>query len=298
MAFKRKNPAELQKQMKELSGGNSSYNTDKSDEWNCTRDSAGNGKAIIRFLPGKTEDDLPFIKLVNHGFKANGWYIENCPSTHGDFDACPVCQYLSTNDSYNTNKAEYELYRRKTGYWANILVIKDPANPENEGKVFKWRFGKKIWDKINAQVEVDVDMGETPVDVTCVYEGANFALKIKEVGGYANYDESSFQKPSEIDGINDEDFQNELIEKMHDISSIVSKDKFESKEKLEEKFNRVRGNKKSKPAEQQADDFEKELEDYDKEPSKPAKESKSKTEKKPAKKDDDFDDLLDDLDDL
>ncbi|WPK28889.1 single stranded DNA-binding protein [Escherichia phage vB_EcoP_EP32B] len=88
------------------------------------------------------------------------------PSTHGDYDSCPVCQYISKNDLYNTNKNEYSQLKRKTSYWANILVVKDPQAPDNEGKVFKYRFGKKIWDKINAMIAVDTEMGETPVDVT------------------------------------------------------------------------------------------------------------------------------------
>ena len=94
-------------------------------------DASGNGQAVIRFLPAKTDDALPFAILVNHGFKKNGkWYIETCSSTHGDYDSCPVCQYISKNDLYNTNKTEYSQLKRKTSYWANILVVKDPQAPE------------------------------------------------------------------------------------------------------------------------------------------------------------------------
>lgn len=292
MAFKRKNPAQLAEQLQELNGG--SYSNDKSDQWNCARDAAGNGKAIIRFLPGKTEDDLPFVKLVTHSFKKNGWYIENCPSTHGDYDACPVCQYLSENDSYNTNKQEYGEIKRKIGYWANILVIKDFQKPENNGKVFKFRFGKKIWDKINGQVDVDKDMGQQPIDVTCPWEGANFALKIKEVSGYANYDESTFMAQSAIENIDDESYQDELMSNMHDITKLVDKSEFKSKEDLEKQFKKVYKAKSSRSevsAEKQADEFEKELEDFNS----GITETKPTVNKKVEESTDDIDDLLNDL---
>src|SRR5699024_2061817 len=190
--FKRKSTAELAAQMAKLNG-NKGFSSEDKGEWKLKLDNAGNGQAVIRFLPSKNDEQAPFAILVNHGFKKNGkWYIETCSSTHGDYDSCPVCQYISKNDLYNTDNKEYGLVKRKTSYWANILVVKDPAAPENEGKVFKYRFGKKILDKINAMIAVDVEMGETSVDVTCPWEGANFVLKVKQVSGFSNYDESKF----------------------------------------------------------------------------------------------------------
>lgn len=239
--FKRKNPAALQAQLANLSG-NKGFNSEDKGEWKLKLDNAGNGQAVIRFLPGKGEEGVPFAVLVNHGFKKNGkWYIENCTSTHGDYDSCPVCQHLSKNDSYNTNNEEYKLLKRKTSYYANILVVKDPAAPENEGKVFKYRFGKKIWDKINAMVAVDVEMGETPIDVTCVYEGANFVLKVKKVSGFSNYDESKFLGQSEIPNIDDESYQAQLQEQMIDLTTLTSKDQFKSFEDNQKKFLQVMG---------------------------------------------------------
>lgn len=239
--FKRKNPAQLQSQLAGLKGG-SSFGSDDKGEWKLKLDNAGNGQAVIRFLPGKGDEGLPFVKLINHGFKHGGkWYIENCTSTHGDFDSCPVCAHLSKNDSYNTNEAEYKLLKRKTSYWANILVVKDPANPANEGKVFKYRFGQKIMDKINSMVDVDVEMGETPVDVTCPFEGANFVMKVKKVSGYSNYDECKFLNQSEIANINDPAFQEQLDAGMIDLATIVSKDQFKSFEVNSAKFAQVMG---------------------------------------------------------
>lgn len=239
--FRRKNPAELQAQLASLKGG-SSFSSDDKGEWKLKTDNAGNGSAVIRFLPGKGDEGLPFVKLINHGFKKNGkWYIENCTSTHGDYDSCPVCQHLSSNDSYNTNQEEYKLLKRKSSYWANILVLKDPAAPENEGKVFKYRFGQKIMDKINAEIEVDTDLGEVPVDVTCPFEGKHFSLKVKKVGGFTNYDDCKFGAQSEIPNINDEAYQKELDDGMVQLNDIVSKDKFKSYDVNHAKFVQIMG---------------------------------------------------------
>lgn len=266
--FKRKDPSALQAQLASLKGG-SGFSSDDKNEWKLTVDSAGNGNARIRFLPGKGEDGLPFVKMVNHGFKKNGkWYIENCTSTHGDYDSCPVCQHLSKNDSYNTNPEEYKLLKRKTSYWANILVIKDPSNAANDGKIFKYRFGQKIMDKINAMVEVDTDMGETPVDVTCVFEGADFMMKVKKVSGFQNYDECKFLGQSEIKNIDSEETQQFLTEGMHDISSIAAKDKFNSYEKNDTKFKQIMGTAAlgggAAAASSQADALANELDQFDK----------------------------------
>ncbi|ARW57667.1 single strand DNA binding protein [Serratia phage CHI14] len=278
--FKRKDPAALQAQLASLKGG-SGFSSDDKNEWKL-KDDNGNGMAVIRFLPGKGDEGLPFVKLVNHGFKKNGkWYIENCSSTHGDFDNCPVCQHLSKNDSYNTNKPEYQLLKRKTSYWANILVIQDKANPETEGKVFKFRFGQKVYDKITAMVEVDTSIGEVPVDVTCPFDGANFVLKTKKVGDFKNYDDSKFLGQSEIPNITDETFQKFLEENMSDLSELTAKDKFKALDVLQKKFEQVMGvaamgGAASKAAAQadaigdSLDSFDKDMAAFDSKPSTPA----------------------------
>lgn len=239
--FKRKNPSALKEQLASLAG-NKGFSSEDKNEWKLKLDSAGTGQAVIRFLPGKGDEGLPFAVLINHGFKKNNkWYIENCTSTHGDYDSCPVCQHLSKNDSYNTNEAEYKLLKRKTSYYANILIIKDPATPDNEGKVFKYRFGKKIWDKINSEINVDTEMGETPVDVTCPFDGKNFVLKVKQVSGFSNYDESKFLGQSEIANIEDEAYQAQLNEQMIDLGTLTAKDQFKSFETNQAKFLQIMG---------------------------------------------------------
>ena len=239
--FKRSDSSKLQAQLAALKGGNG-FSKEDPKEWKIKTDAAGNGEALIRFLPSKTEDGLPIVKLVNHSFKVNGkWYWENCSSTHGDFDSCPVCKYINEKDLYNTDKTEWQLIKRKASYYANILVLKDPQAPENEGKVFKFRFGQKIYDKIVAMVNVNTDMGEVPVDVTCVFSGANFLLKAKKVDKHQNYDDSRFMQPSQLPKIEDEAYQKYLMENMVDLGEIVAPSQFKPFDELETKFKKTMG---------------------------------------------------------
>lgn len=239
--FKRQDTSKLQEQLNSLKG-NSGFSKDDPKEWKLKTDAAGNGSALIRFLPAKNEDGLPIVKLVNHSFKIAGkWYWENCSSSHGDFDSCPVCQYIQKHDLYNTNKEEWQNIKRKSSYYANILVLKDPLQPENEGKVFKYRFGQKIYDKIVAMGQVDESLGEKAVNVVCPFDGANFLLKAKKVDRHSNYDDSRFQNPSEIPNINDEAFQKYLFENLVDLDAIVAKDQFKPFDELEKKFKKIMG---------------------------------------------------------
>ncbi|QPI18000.1 ssDNA-binding protein [Pectobacterium phage POP12] len=276
--FKRQDPAKLQQQLNQLKGS-SGYQKDEK-EWRPTIDAQGNGSAVIRFLPARSDDELAFVNLITHGFKENGnWYINNCPATHGDYDGCPVCKYITEQDLFERAKvkgsaAEKMLIKigRKKGYWANILVIKDPASPENEGKVFKYRFGTKIMDKINAQINVDASLGEIPVDVTCPFGGASLKLKIKKVGGFTNYDDTVFNNPSEIDNITDEAFQKYLFENMSDLRPINAKDQFKSFDELNKLFTKAMGASAlvggagasaAKDLDSQLEDFDESLKDFD-----------------------------------
>jgi hypothetical protein len=301
--FQRKDPAQLQAQLQSLKG-TSSFNQADGKEWKLALDPQGNGSALIRFLPGKGAEGLPFVKLVNHFFKGTGkkYYSENCSSTHGDFDNCPVCKHISENDLYNTDKAAYGKFKRKTSFWANILVVKDPTTPENEGKVFKYRFGQKVMDKINAMVEVDTSVGETPVDVTCPWDGANFVLKVKQVGGFSNYDESKFAKQTAIPKIDDEAFQTALDADMFDLATIASPDQFKPLDKLTEEFKAVLGTSASggaaANAAKQADALADELDNFDSQMAEfnaaPTQTAEQPAETKPAATDS-LDDLLDEI---
>lgn len=305
--FKKKDPSQLAKQLEEFQkkGG---FETDAS-EWKLSQDKQGNGGAVIRFLPAKTETATSFVKLVNHGFQRNGkWFIENCPSTLGNhgYDLCPVCEHIKAqNWDYNVEADKKAMYAsgltRKTAFWANILVVKDPANPENEGNVFKWRFGKKIMDKIMAMAAGDEELGQESVDVTCPFDGANFAVKIKKVGGNNNYDDSTFLKQSAIPNIEDEKYQVELAEAMHDLQALIAPDQFKEKAELLKRFNMVMGTRQA--ASKAADDFEDELNSYEAEKQKASSSSSvddDETKSTPKSSsssdiDDELEALLDDL---
>jgi len=273
--FKRQDPTKLQAQLATLQGGGGYQKDEK--EWKPTLDSAGNGSAVIRFLPARSDDELAIVKLVTHGIKQNNqWFINNCPSTHGDYDGCPVCKYISEHDLFEKaqvkgSQADVLLngkngLKRGTGYWANILVIKDPSAPANEGKVFKYRFGKKIYDKILAKIKGDESLGELPQDVTCPFAGSDFAMKLKKVSGFTNYDDCSFRNPSEIVGINDQAVAQGIFDGMSDLRPIVSKDKFKSFEELNKQFLKVMGGAAAGAVGSSAQaDLDKDLDAFDKE---------------------------------
>jgi hypothetical protein len=181
----------------------------------------GTGTAIIRFLPAP-DSEVPFVNIYEHGFKGdNGYYIEACPTTIGK--DCPACKQ---NNIYWNNDQEDEARarKRKQSFYANILVIKDDNCPEREGKVFLFRYGKKIHDKIVEAIEGTG--GEEPFNPFDYYEGANFVLNQKQVGGFNNYDSSRFKDPTPIS--KDEKEIDAIDEQLFDIKPFVSDDKFKA----------------------------------------------------------------------
>lgn len=249
----------LMKQVEKLSSGNDNSN-DKDDErfWYPEVDKAGNGTATIRFLPTAPENDYPFVQVFSHGFKndANGkWYIENCPTTIKQ--PCPLCAVNS--ELWNTGtKENQELVRkrkRKLQYIANILVIKDPKNPHNEGQIKLFKFGKKIFDKLTDAMQPKFE-DETPTDPFDFWEGANFKLKICKVEGYRNYDRSEFES---ISAIRDDDEEIESIwKKEHSLKEFIDPSRFKSEAELQAKLTVVLGNGTPIPTaqEQVAAEFE------------------------------------------
>ena len=158
--------------------------------WKLDVDKSGNGYAVIRFLPAPDGEDLPFVKLYSHAFKGSGgWYIENSLTTLGQKD--PVSEFNTQlwNNGTDAGKDAARRQKRKLTYVSNIYVVKDPANPENEGKVFLYKYGKKIFDKLTAAMQPEFE-DETAIDPFDFWQGANFKLKAKNVAGYRNYDSS------------------------------------------------------------------------------------------------------------
>lgn len=315
MGFKRRDPSKLQDQLETMTSSSGSY--DDKDEWKLTLDKAGNGSATIRFLPSKDDNSVPFVKIFTHGFKENGqWFIENCPTTLGNQDGnnpCPACEANSElwETGLESNKKIASKRKRNLSYWANIIVVKDSKNPDTEGKVFKYRFGSKIMEKIQAKANPPEELGEDPIDVTCVFDGADFFLSTKKVSGYQNYDDSQFKTPKPVKGIEDEAKQEEIIGSMHDLNKIIAPSEFKKYDELKSRFERVTGEKSgassaTADAEKELDDFDKELDEMTNDSdsdSKPKEKEKEKTEtddvlddtSSDSDDDDDLDGLLDDL---
>jgi len=213
------------------------------------------GSAVIRFLPAPGDEDLPWVKMYNHAFQGpqNLWMIDNCLTTIGQ--KCPIC--LKNTELWNSgNDRDKETVRqrkRKLSYYSNIYVIKDPANPENEGKIFLFKFGKKIFDKILNSMQPEFE-DEAPINPFDFWAGANFRLKIRKVEGYWNYDKSEFDSPEPL--MDDDDALEALWKKEYSLSAIVAPDQFKSYDELENRLNSVLGIGKVAPKTSTADEEE------------------------------------------
>ena len=208
--------------------------------WKLDVDKSGNGYAVIRFLPAPDGEDLPFVKLYSHAFQGpGGWYIENSLTTLGQKD--PVSEYNTQlwNNGTDSGKETARKQKRKLTYTSNIYVVKDPANPENEGKVFLFKYGKKIFDKLTAAMQPEFE-DEEAIDPFDFWQGANFKLKAKNVAGYRNYDSSEFAAQSPL--LDDDDALEALWKKELSLAEIVAADQFKSYDDLKRRLNYVLGN--------------------------------------------------------
>ena len=211
--------------------------------WQPEVDKAGNGMAVIRFLPAPSidgEDGLPWVRVFNHGFQGpGGWYIENSLTTLNQKD--PVSEYNSTlwNSGIEANKEIARKQKRKLTYIANILVISDPANPSNEGQIKLYKFGKKIFDKISEAMNPEF-ADETPVNPFDMWEGANFKLKIRNVEGYRNYDKSEFADKSALFEGDDSKLE-ELWKQEYSLKEFLEPKQFKSYEVLKARLDKVLG---------------------------------------------------------
>ena len=211
--------------------------------WQPTVDKAGNGMAVIRFLPAPAvdgDDALPWVRRFDHGFQGpGGWYIENSLTTLGQKD--PVSEYNTTlwNSGIEANKEIARKQKRRLHYIANILVVSDPSNPSNEGQIKLFKFGKKIFDKITEAMNPEF-ADETPVNPFDMWEGANFKLKIRNVEGYRNYDKSEFaDKSALLDG--DDEKLEALWKKEFSLKEFTDPSNFKSYEVLKAKLDKVLG---------------------------------------------------------
>ena len=211
--------------------------------WQPEVDKAGNGMAVIRFLPAPAadgDDALPWVRYWNHGFQGpGGWYIENSLTTLNQKD--PVSEYNSVlwNSGIEANKEIARKQKRRLTYIANILIVSDPKHPENEGQIKLYKFGKKIFDKISEAMNPEF-ADETPLNPFDFWAGANFKIKIRQVEGYRNYDKSEFDKPSELlDG--DDKKLEALWKKEYSLKEFVDPSQFKSYDVLKAKLDKVLG---------------------------------------------------------
>ena len=226
----------LIKQVEKLNSGESS-----GDDrfWKPEVDKAGNGYAVIRFLPAPEGCELPWAQVWSHAFQGpGGWYIENSLTTMGQKD--PVSEYnrVLWNSGKDSDKEIARKQKRKLSYYANIYVVSDPAHPENEGRVFLYKFGKKIYDKITEAMQPQF-ADEQAINPFDFWSGANFKLKIRKVEGYWNYDKSEFEKPSAL--LDDDDKLERINKNLNDLNEFSAASNFKSYEDLKKRLDYVLG---------------------------------------------------------
>ncbi len=239
--MKKKRGDKLQSLLKETAKLNTQTKGQGDDDrfWRPELDKSGNGMAVVRFLPAPDGEDLPWARTWNHGFQGpGGWYIENSLTTLGQKD--PVSEYNSTlwNSGIEANKDIARKQKRRLTYMTNVYVIKDPANPQNEGQVRLYKYGKKIWDKINDKMNPEFE-DETPVNPFDLWEGANFKIKIRKIDGFSNYDKSEFENPTALH--EDESKMEEIWKSEHSLEEFTDPKNFKAYAELKEKMERVLG---------------------------------------------------------
>ena len=210
--------------------------------WKPELDKTGNGYAVVRFLPAPDGEEIPWAKLYSHAFQGpGGWYIENSLTTNGGKDPVSDHNRELWNSGNESDKDTVRKQKRKLSYYSNIYVVKDPTNPQNEGKVFLFKFGKKIFDKVMEAMQPEFE-DETPINPFDFWQGANFKLKIKKVAGFWNYDSSEFDSVSPL--LDDDDALEALWKKEYSLTAITAADQFKSYDDLEKRLKYVLGKKK------------------------------------------------------
>jgi len=224
-------------------GGGTQEKKSYADErfWKPTVDKAGNGYAVLRFLPAPTGEDLPWVRYWDHGFKGPTglWYIENSLTSIGQPDPVGEMNSVLWNTGRDEDKAIARERKRRLHYVTNIMVVSDPSNPASEGKVYLYKFGKKIFDKI-MDVMQPAFQDETPVNPFDFWEGADFKLKIRQVEGYRNYDKSEFASPSALHEGDDTKLEG-VYNTLYSLQEFLDPKNYKSYAELKTKLSRVLG---------------------------------------------------------
>jgi gp32 DNA binding protein like len=226
----------LTNELNKLNGGESKGGADDRF-WTATVDKAGNGYAVIRFLPSPPNEDVPFVRMFDHGFQGpGGWYIENSLTTIGKND--PVSEYNSKlwNSGIEANKDIVRKQKRRLHFISNIQVISDPSNPSNEGKVFLFKYGKKIFDKLKEAMEPQF-ADEEAVNPFDLWAGAPFKLKIRNLEGYRNYDKSEFGSPEPLSS--DDKELEKIWKSEYSLQEFLAPSNFKSYEELAARLAKV-----------------------------------------------------------
>ena len=229
------------KLVKEVEKVNNSSGGGDERLWKPELDKSGNGFAVIRFLPAPDKEEIPWAKLYTHAFQGpGGWYIENSLTTVGGKD--PVSDYNRElwNSGNESDKDVVRKQKRKLSYYSNIYVVKDPTNPQNEGKVFLFKYGKKIFDKVMEAMQPEFE-DESPINPFDFWQGANFKLKIVKKDGFWNYDKSEFDSVAPL--LDDDDALEAIWKKEYSLAAVTAADQFESYEDLERRLKYVLGKK-------------------------------------------------------
>ena len=272
----------LTQEASKLTKKSESYKDDRF--WKLEVDQAGNGIATIRFLPAAEGEDVPWVRLFTHGFKGpGGWYIENSLTTIGQKYPVSEMNTVLWNSGNDRDKEIARNRKRKLNYIANILVVSDPKHPENEGKVFLFKFGKQIFDNIMEKLKPEFQ-DEDVVNVFDFWAGANFKIKQRKVEGYPNFLKSDFEESSPLLGGDDKKLE-ELWKKQYKLNEFVSPSNFKSYQELKSRLDQVLGGTSDATA--TAEEFN---EDDELPKSKPAPAMKQKAPPKVSSQDEDEDD--------
>ena len=243
------------KLVKEVEKMNNSGGSGGDDRlWKPEMDKSGNGYAVIRFLPAPEGEDLPWVKLYSHAFQGpGGWYIENSLTTVSGKDPVGELNRELWNSGNESDKDVVRKQKRKLSFYANIYVVKDPANPQNEGGVFLYKFGKKIFDKIMDAMQPEFE-DETPINPFDFWQGANFKLKLKKVAGYWNYDSSEFDRQGPL--LDDDDALEALWKKQYSLSAFTAADQFKTYDELKKRLDYVLGSKSTRNVAQEETEYD------------------------------------------
>lgn len=243
---------ELIKKMEDQTKSKDGYKDDRF--WRPEQDKTGNGFAIVRFLPPVEGEDVPWVKIYNHAFQGpGGWYIENSLTTLGQKDPVGELNNQLWNSGLESDKDLARIRKRKLTYISNVYVVSDPANPQNEGKVFLYKFGTKIFEKIQEAMKPQFN-DEQPINPFDFWTGANFRIKIRKVGGYTNYDKSEFDSPNPL--LDDDAKLEKIWKSQHALLPFLAPENFKSYEELKTRMHEVLGGdvRATAPAQKTAED--------------------------------------------